>query len=436
MPFAGVVTLSLYPSPLPTLFKDFFFVIPAYIAFLLSRSSRPSKKGIPGPIILAMLALSALVFVQMFNPGSANWMVSAIGAKIWLFYLPLIFLVFAMVKSREDLIWLLRLMIVIAWIPCGVGIFQWISSLTFGYESTMTAFYGAAAEGATQGFASFQVGGTFFRIPSTFTFVTQYFGYTLAMIVPGYALMKMDPSKRWRKFSTATFWFVILASFMSGARAAYLFVPILLALIFLLEGRVIGMLKILVMLPLALLAAMYLAGIDPVIMFNLMSELVLHYSVEIVKQGLWDAIEAAPFGIGTGMNTGPARYAFEDPNSFLAFENYYAKAVYELGIAGLVIVGALFHILISHGYRIHRRIQDTGLRSCSAAILAFIIAIALNSFKGWQIDLDPINVYFWVFSGFLLRLGYLDKLSQTYTKAGQTGARVHLGFSDLASNRA
>ncbi len=411
LPFAGAVTLSLSPSSLPTLFKDCLFVIPAYMAFLLTRKSGVSQRHIPITIILTMLALAALVFVQTFNPGVANWMVAAIGAKVWLFYLPLLFLAFAMVKSREDLIRLLRLMVAMAWIPCGIGIVQWIASMTFGYEATMVAFYGATAENATQNFASFDVGGTFFRIPSTFTFVTQYFGYTLAMIVPTYALMEMDPSGKWRRFATATFWVVILASFMSGARSAYLFVPILLALIYMLEGRFLGMVKMTVVLPTALFSALYVAGIDPIMMFNMMMELVLYYSDEIVQKGLLDAIATTPLGLGTGMNTGSARYAFDDPNSFLAFENYYAKAVYEMGITGLVIVVSLFVAIIIHGCRIHNRIQDAGFRSCSAAILAFIITMALNSFKGWQIDLDPINVYFWIFAGILLKLKYLTPYS-------------------------
>lgn len=433
LPFAGVVTLSLYPSPLPTLFKDFFFIIPAYLAFLLIRKSDESQGRIPGSIIFAMLALAALVILQSFNPDVANWMVAAIGAKVWLLYLPLILLAFAIVKSRDDLIRLMRLMVAIAWIPCVFGIVQWITSITFGYRDTMTAFYGAAAEGATQGFASFDVGGTFIRIPSTFTFVTQYFGYTLAMIVPAYALMKMDTSRQWRRFAVATLWLVILASFMSGARSGYLFVPILLALIFLLEGKVMEVLKIAVMLPLALLAAMYIAGIDPVVMFEMMLELFLHYSDEIVKEGLSDAIGSTPLGLGTGMNTGPARFAFDDPNSFVAFESYYAKAVYELGIAGLVILVALFFSLIFNGYIVHKNIKDTGFRGCSSAILAFIITMTLNSFKGWQIDLDPINIYFWVFSGFLLKLGYLDKLLQTPRKSYQISTSEDQGFIALAS---
>lgn len=432
IPFAGVVTLSLYPSSVPTLFKDVFFVIPAYLAFLLSPKSRRSQGHVPGEIIFAMLALAALVFVQSFNLSVANWMVAAIGAKVWLFYLPLMMLSFTMVGSRENLIQLLRLMVGIAWVPCCVGIVQWFASMTFGYQSTITAFYGAAAEAATQGFASFDVGGSFFRIPSTFTFVTQYSGYTLAMIVPAYALMKMDSSRKWRKFSNATFWLVILASFLSGARSAYLFVPILLALIYLLEGKFLGLLKMAVVLPLVLLTALAIARIDIVMMLDMMLGLFLNYGDKIARDGLLDAIAKAPLGIGTGMNTGAARFAFNNPDTVLfgfGIENYYAKVVYELGLAGLVIVVSLFLTLISHGYRIHHRIQDAALKSCSAAILAFVITMALNSFKGWQIDLDPVNVYFWVFCGFLLKLRYLVKPNPNFTKLRQAVPKVSQEFS-------
>lgn len=415
MPLGGAVTLSLYPSTLPILFKDLFFVIPAYFSFFASRRTRVLKTCIPNSIIGIMLVLVALVLLESFNPGVANWMVALIGVKVWLFYLPLTFLASAIIITLADLIRLLRFMVAISWIPCVVGIIQWIACMNLGYEVTMTAFYGAAAEGATQGFATFDFGGTFFRIPSTFTFVTQYFGYTLAMIVPTYALTKIDDSPNWRRFASATFWLVVSASFMSGARSAYLFVPVLLALIFILEGKFIGVVKIGIILLITLLAVMSITEIDLKVMFITVLDLVINYSDAIAIGSLWDAICSAPWGMGTGMNTGPARYAFDDPDLFTAYENYYAKAVYELGVAGVLIVVSLFFMLIRCGYRNHCHIQHAGIRSCSAAILAFIVTMVLNSFKGWQIDLDPVNVYFWLFSGIIFKLDYLSKLSQVPT---------------------
>lgn len=422
MPFAGAVTLSLYPSPLPTLFKDVFFVIPAYLSFFLLRKHKHPPVGIPQFIIGAMLVLASLVFIQMFNPGVANWMVAAIGAKVWLFYLPLFFVAYAFLNSRDDLIKVLRLMVLVAWVPCTVGIAEWIGSMAFGHQAIMEAIYGDAAGQATQDFASFDVGSDFYRIPSTFVFVTQYFGYTLAMIVPAFALATMDRSRAWRGVSTATLVLVVIASFLSGARAAYVFVPLLLGLCYLIDGRLKGVIGIVVFIPILLLIALYIGGIDPVAMFEIMFELTTMYADEIAYQGLIDAIQSAPLGVGTGMNTGPARYAFDDPLDFVAVENYYAKAVYELGILGLVVVVVLFAALVVIGYQSSRKIRDKGLRSCAAAILAFIVTMALNSFKGWQMDFDPINVYFWLFAGILFKLEHLTPYleSQREQSAGKS----------------
>lgn len=416
LPFAGAVTIAFYPESYPVLFKDIFFIIPAYIAFWFARRGQPIGEKIPSTVSFAMYSLAALVLLQSFNPNLDNMLVAAIGAKVWLFYLPLIFLAFEFIQTRDDLIRILRLMVVITWVPCIIGILEWISSMSFGYQETMYAIYGEAALGATQNFAVFEIGGDFYRIPSTFTFVAQYFGYTLAMLVPTYALSRLDDSRSWRKFASVTMWLAIFASFMSGARGAYLFVPMLLFFIYGLENGVKGVAKIAPMLVLAFLGALYFAGISPAPLFETMSNLFFRYSSDIAAQGLVDAINLDPLGIGTGMNTGPARYALADPSSMIGIENYYAKAVVELGVVGLLIVAVLFAILIRHGYVIQRKLQDPGLKSTATAILAFTITMVLSSFKGWQIDLDPINVYFWMFVGMMFKLIYLKEPAQCSVK--------------------
>ncbi|HZX31374.1 MAG TPA: hypothetical protein VFF03_08495 [Rhodocyclaceae bacterium] len=408
LPFAGAVALWLHPSPLPALFKDFFFVIPAYCAFWLSQKNAVRVAYVPKSIWVAMVALAFMVAIQSFNPGLASWLVAAIGAKVWLFYLPLVFLAFEMIESRDDLIGVLRLLVVIAWIPCTIGILEWLACKAFGYVETMSAIYGLAAEGATQNFASFEIGGEFFRIPSTFSFSTQYFGFTLSMLVPAYVLTKLDESIGWRVFSAATFCLAMLAAFMSGARASYVFVPLLLVLVFGLEGKFKGSLKVAVVVTMAMSLALYVGGIDMFALYELVQELFFKYADEIARQGLADAIQMSPLGVGTGMNTGPARYGVDDPENFIGIENYYAKAVVELGIPGLLVVVGLFFLIAKEGYRVHSQLRDSGLRSCASAFLAFVVMMALNSFKGWQLDLDPVNVYFWMFVGFLLKLEYLD----------------------------
>ena len=105
------------------------------------------------------------------------------------------------------------------------------------------------------------------------------------------------------------------------------------------------------------------------------------------------------FGLGTGMNTGAARHAVAGyvPDHI---ENWYAKALVEFGPAGLAVLVALMVALIVGGWRALARTEDDSLRYAGAAIVAFIAVMALHNLKGWQLDLDPINAYFWLFSGF------------------------------------
>ena len=411
LPVAGIVTLSLSPWqgwPLlhPVLYKDWLFVVPAYLGFLASLVfRRESLPRLPASLTFSMLALCLLVFAQALNPGVPNLLTALIGIKVWLFYLPLCVLTCSLVTSRRHLWRVFRLLVVLAIPPCMVGIAEYALAQSLGYAYTMQAIYGAAASAATQKYTYFQIGeGILPRIPSTFTFVSQYFGFTLAMLVPAYVIWRSDPSLRWRGFARWTLIVVTVASFLSGARAAFVFVPLLLAFMYGLDRGYKGASGALLYIGAALLGMLTVARMTAAGMFSHVSELFSNYAVDTAYGGLLQAITASPLGTGTGTNTGPARYAFTRPEFYSAIENYYAKAVFELGILGLILLCILLAILIREGFRARHCLRGSPLRVSACAILAFILTMALNSFKGWLLDLDPINVYFWVFTGLLFRL--------------------------------
>lgn len=416
LPFAGVVTLSLYPwngLPIlhPALYKDWLFVFPTYLGFLaavvLRRERSPRLERLPTALLIA---LSLLVLAHMANPGVPNALTGLIGAKVWLFYLPLYVLTFRLVASRRDLVLLLRLLVVLAVFPCAVGVAEYVLAQFVGYPALVDAIYGATAVPATQELTYFEVGGGLIaRIPSTFTFATQYFGFTLAMLVPCYLAGRADPSARWRRAARWAFALVVVASFLSGARAAFLFVPLLVALMYGLDRGFFGVMRAGFYVAGMLLGALAIASIATGALLRHVAELFRIYAQDTAYGGLVQAITSVPLGAGTGTNTGPARYAFERPEFFIAIQNYYAKAAYELGIPGLLLIWGLFAALIVLGFRNRRRLQDPALRACAAGLLAFVITMALNCFKGWLIDLDPVNVYFWVFAGLLAKLPYLER---------------------------
>lgn len=413
LPFAGLVSLRFHSIKEALLLKDFLFVLPAYVSFFFFHRRDARRIAVPKAVLLAMGFLALLVLLQLMNPGIANLTVAAIGLKVWLFYMPLLFLTSAYVESREDLARLLRVLVVIAIIPCAVGILQWFGAMTYGYEATMESFYDAdAARAATNNFGRHQYGGTYFRIPSTFTFNSQYFGYIMGMLVFSYCLMRSDPSPTWRRFGLIMIGVCIMASALSGARGALVFIPLFLVVTAFLDQRLTGILGMVIAVPVIILTALYLGGLDPQITYGATGTLVADYSKEIVYENIINAFLQYPLGTGTGMNTGAARYAFSsDARAYTQlsfFESYYAKAMVELGFIGLPAALAVFATVIVKGLGVLRAVKDKSLRGAAAALVAFFIVIAIHSGKGWQVDYDPINIYLWVFAGILFKLTLLD----------------------------
>ncbi len=415
LPVSGAVTLALLPwhGPAvfnPVVFKDWLFVGPAYLGFAAAIVSRHQKFPKIGRTLASLLcAFFVLVVAEMAHPEVSNALVALIGAKVWLGYLPLIVLGSALVTERRQLTLLWRLLAAISLLPCLLGLGEYVASLLFGYERVMEAIYGHNALVVTQSLTSFAVGGgRIFRIPSTFTFETQYFGFVVAMLVPAFAVSRADPSARWRRFGWVMIVVVTLAGLLSGARGAFIFSPLLLILMYGLHRGWRGALQAVTWGGAAFVAALAISRMAAQSLYTYISDLFQLYAVNTAYQGLVDAFSSSRLGHGTGTNTGSARYAFSQPELFVAIENYYAKAAYELGVVGLLLLVALFVVLIVMGVKMLSSLRDPGLRAMAAALTGFLIVLALDSFKGWLMDVDPVNVYFWLFAGLLVGLGRLD----------------------------
>lgn len=74
-----------------------------------------------------------------------------------------------------------------------------------------------------------------------------------------------------------------------------------------------------------------------------------------------------------------------------------------MGVVGLASIVAAFAAI---GVRLAAPLRrlDAGARPLAAALLALLGITAVSLFKGPYIDLDPLNVYFWLFAGMLLGL--------------------------------
>ena len=101
LPVEGILWVAVYPHTAPAaLAKDFLFVIPAYIGFFYWSMKSRRNFVFPGFPLLAVVLLAGLVVVEIFNPLLRSLLVGLVGAKVWLFYIPMAFLGYQLIRSR------------------------------------------------------------------------------------------------------------------------------------------------------------------------------------------------------------------------------------------------------------------------------------------------------------------------------------------------
>jgi O-antigen ligase len=309
-------------------------------------------------------------------------------------------------------------------------------SLAIGYEPTMRFFCGDRAYIATQGFTRFQVGPSLlYRIPSTFSFVTQYFCYTLTVMTLAFIMYRTERNGVWRSIAITSLALFSVSCFLSGARAGFIAAPVVLSGFLILDGHATGVIKAVAAIVALIVGGISAAGLSGGALVRQLSDLGQQYTQTMVYDDLLTAAgRNGGLGSGTGTNTGSARYAFSPEEMDQAwgvrgFENYYAKAAAELGVLGLILCLCLHCYVVSRAWRLYQRAKDRQARAMGAGLLMFFLTVIVLDFKGSYLDLDPINMYFWIMCGLLFRL---ERVSGSQARervrswAGSWGADVVL----------
>jgi hypothetical protein len=168
-----------------------------------------------------------------------------------------------------------------------------------------------------------------------------------------------------------------------------------------------------VIVPILLYFSLDVVGLNPLKVLTQTQTLAGAYGAEYASSP-FKALAQFPLGTGTGMSTSAARYGGTDSASFLtkltySVESYYTKAIIETGAFGVIALLAVFGAMIAETLRARAVVRNRALKSAASAYAAFVIVIVINCAKGWIIDVDPVNVYFWLFAGFGIKAAYLDR---------------------------
>ena len=92
-------------------------------------------------------------------------------------------------------------------------------------------------------------------------------------------------------------------------------------------------------------------------------------------------------------------------------ETYHPKVLYEIGPMGLLAVLGLYTTLIVAAYKAYRATKEPNLRGYAASMWVFVLFISYLPYY-YPLDVDPVNVYYWLAAGIALKLPDIDRLEK------------------------
>ena len=405
IPVAAVPGILLQQEGWPTLIKEALFLIPGYLGLFMTLSSRRDVRStLPASLTVLLVGLSLIVIVQAVRVVGTYPLVALIGIKTWLLYIPLVLAPTAVFTTMAQLSQFIRLIVLISIVPSLVALLE-LALIATGHADVAYGWYGALQSGVTQEFAQVGVSDeiTVRRIPSTFTFFTQFVAYCL-LTTPFCVLVWMsDRSKWWRYFGAGATVLIFCAGFASGSRTFYFWGPLEIAFMVLLIDR--NRVKVLLTAAAAVSLAALVFGNELLQVASFVGGLGWDYVVRVQVGEFATTYQIAGLqGIGAGLDTNGSRYVLPTHSLPYQIEGWYALTFLELGLPGLVIVALTWLVILRLGWRSVRLTRRSDAAPIAICLFVILVATFANLYKGESLEYDPLNVYLWFVVGLALAL--------------------------------
>lgn len=422
--------------------KDFLVAV-AYLSFYFAK--RRKEVGVfKIPFLVPLVLFLGLAVAEVFNPLSPNILYGLLGLKLYFYYVPLVFLGYAMIRRPADLDRFLKVSLLAGIVIAGLGIAQSVIGVSFLtpedmgadiYELSHVVRYSPVTHQAA--FASSSVFVSAGRFSSYLVML-----WILAMGAQGYFLLCR---KREAKYGFLAIGIVTVAVITTGTRTPFVFVlgsAFVMAAAFLWGapwrwGQGHRLVK-------ALRRGFLVGGIGLILMFEIFPRAVggswAFISESLFQenglsgaattdlesrgwdypvQNLMEALEEGNLltGHGTGMSSLGMQYVShflgEEPPAF-GVESGFGTLLVEMGIFGPVLWLIWASILLWHGWKVVRSLRETIYFPMGFAIwwntLVTIILFMYMTMAFYQNFVN--NAYLWLLVGVLFRLPKLAQQPQ------------------------
>jgi len=406
----------------------------AYFSFIMAMRRRTVKLFRP-PFLFALSLFFWIGVAQAFNPNSPSFLYSVLGLKLYFYYIPLIFLGYAIIEKEEDLRRFLVFNMALAGIIALLGIIQSIVGLTFLNPQVLAPdiqLLGSLTREAP-------ISGILVSRPtSVFVSDGRFASYMILMFIvglgtAGYLLLR---AHKGQGIVFAAIGLTAVGAVMSGSRGAFLFVA---ASAFFVSAAMIwgapwrwrqghrlvaaiqrsailifvGVVLVFFLFPDAIMArfALYSETLSPDSAAYELDFRAWQYPYASLRA----AFDNPHWVVGNGIGTASLGVQYVTrilgaPLPQIGVESGFGVVILELGIVGVFFwVLWTLHVVFS-SLNVARTLKQTPYFPVAIAIawFAFILLI-LDTFGGFQAFENYINnAYLWLLLGILFRLPTLS----------------------------
>ena len=409
--------------------KD-FLLLTVYLSFFAA-CRRKQVTGFRPPFLIPLVIFVWFGAIQVFNPGSTFVGFGLIGFKLFFYYVPLVFVGYALINSEAELrrFFFVNLMLVV--IIAGLGIAQAIIGPTFLNPTNLAD---EIRELSTLYRTAPISGLSFYRPTSVFVSTGRYGNFLLVawLLVFGFAGYLLLRHKRGRAFVFAVLGLTAAALVLGSSRGVVMWgggsalvgalafvwgapwrqrevVRVLRALQRAFAGVVIAIALLFFLFPNALLSrvSFYSETLSPTSSASELEHRTWDYPIRNFLAAF--SYERWPYGYGIGTTSLGSQYVakfFHAKYSVIGVESGFGTMVVEMGIGGLLLWLVMSFAIILSAWRVVKRLKGSPWFPIAFMIFwyAGLLLIPIT-YAGMQPYEDFVmNAYLWLLLGILFRL--------------------------------
>jgi hypothetical protein len=438
LPFSGTVTYALGGGSILQLAKDAIY-IPALIGVwqFCRKTQQPLivPRAIQAPLLLLLILLGLTLLLvngpqQLQAQGENSLLIGILGLKVLLGYLPVIACIYYLIRNRQDLYLLLRIQVVLVIICCALGLVQYLMLRTGLCAGTVDCVAEECFKASLE--ARCLVGGSLLyqptygqiRLPGTFVAPWQWGWFLIASSFFSFGTAFSDRNPFWRLMGLISLAAILVMAVVSGQRIALMLVPLTITGLLLLTGQIANLKRFI---PAGLALGLILTVLlqqQPELVATRWQSFVDRWQaapphVFIAQQFAWaQEQQQGILGQGIGRGTNAARIF----GQVELVETYHPKLLFEIGPLGLLAVLLLYGTLSYATFKAYRRIHSPDLRGYGASMFMFVVFISFFPYY-YPLDVDPVNVYYWLAAGIALKIPEIEQQEQLQQKRDESGGK-------------